>query len=61
MAYFVSGCVQVKADKYQHKCDKCGNLENIIRTIPKLSSGTTNSTYYRCNKCGTNNKVIIKG
>lgn len=61
MAYFVSGCVQVKSDKYQHKCDKCGNLENITRTIPKLSPGTSSSTYYRCNKCKTNNKVLIKG
>jgi uncharacterized Zn finger protein len=61
MAYFVSGCVQVKADKYQHKCDKCGNLENITRPIPKLNSGSTSNTTYRCIKCGTLNKVIIKG
>jgi len=61
MASIVSGCVQTGPDKYQHKCDKCGNVESIKRTIPNLGSSTSKIYNYQCNKCKNKTKVFIKG
>jgi hypothetical protein len=59
MAYPISGCVQSGPDKWQKKCDRCNNIENILRQVPK--PGWSENTVYHCNKCKHNSKVVIKG
>ena len=62
----LQGAVIVKKDglriSYKQKCEKCGNLSNeTINTTASSSSNSKLTSFFRCSKCGNQQKVEIQG
>lgn len=63
MATVLTGAVitndQRSSISYKDKCERCGNTQGGYNT-PKLNRGSNHTRFFRCQKCGNDQKVHIK-